>query len=298
NVDQYHFIGKDIVYFHTLFWPAMLKFAGPPYKIPDNIFVHGFITFSGEKMSKSRGTGISPDVYLDLGLNPEWLRYYLAAKLNGKVEDLDFNPDDFIARVNSDLVGKYVNIASRAANFITKNFAGKLATPAESETDRANRLTIAQMEAEAARANYEAREYGKVLRDAMRIADRINEAFDAAQPWLLVKDPAKRDALQTICSQSLQGFQLLTVLLAPVLPVTASRVARELFGMDRDFVWSDAWKEPAAVRPYANLLTRIEAKQIEALLAGPKAAATKAGAPSGAAAVVKAATTIASTPGK
>ncbi|HYT98092.1 MAG TPA: methionine--tRNA ligase, partial [Casimicrobiaceae bacterium] len=135
NVDQYHFIGKDIVYHHTLFWPAMLKFAGAPYKVPDNIFVHGFITFSGEKMSKSRGTGISPDVYLDLGLNPEWLRYYLAAKLNGKVEDLDFNPDDFMARVNSDLVGKYVNIASRAANFITKNFAGKLATPAESEND-------------------------------------------------------------------------------------------------------------------------------------------------------------------
>src|SRR4051812_30438611 len=173
--EQIHFIGKDIVYFHTLFWPAMLHFAGSPYKVPDNVFVHGFITFSGEKMSKSRGTGISPDVYLDLGLNPEWLRYYLAAKLNGKVEDLDFNPDDFMARVNSDLVGKYVNIASRAANFITKNFAGKLATPAESENDRANRLTTAQVEAEAARVNYAAREYGKVLRDAMRIADRINE---------------------------------------------------------------------------------------------------------------------------
>ena len=271
NVDQYHFIGKDIVYFHTLFWPAMLKFAGVPYKVPDNIFVHGFITFSGEKMSKSRGTGISPDVYLDLGLNPEWLRYYLAAKLNGKVEDLDFNPDDFIARVNSDLVGKYVNIASRAANFITKNFAGKLGTPAESENDRANRLTIAQMEAEAARANYAAREYGKVLRDAMRIADRINEAFDAAQPWLLAKDPARRDALQTICSQSLQGFQLLTVLLAPVLPATASRVARDFFGLGREFVWSDAWKEPTAVAPYTHLLARVEAKQIDALLEGPKA---------------------------
>ncbi|HYT98632.1 MAG TPA: methionine--tRNA ligase subunit beta, partial [Casimicrobiaceae bacterium] len=271
NVDQYHFIGKDIVYHHTLFWPAMLKFAGAPYKVPDNIFVHGFITFSGEKMSKSRGTGISPDVYLDLGLNPEWLRYYLAAKLNGKVEDLDFNPDDFIARVNSDLVGKYVNIASRAANFITKNFAGKLATPAESENDRANRLTIAQMEAEAARVNYAAREYGKVLRDAMRIADRINETFDAAQPWLLAKDPTRRDALQTICSQSLQGFQLLTVLLAPVLPATAARVAREFFGLGRDFVWSDAWKEPTAVAPYTHLLARVEAKQIDALLEGPKA---------------------------
>jgi methionyl-tRNA synthetase len=271
NVDQYHFIGKDIVYFHTLFWPAMLKFAGVPYKVPDNIFVHGFITFSGEKMSKSRGTGISPDVYLDLGLNPEWLRYYLAAKLNGKVEDLDFNPDDFMARVNSDLVGKYVNIASRAANFIAKNFAGKLATPTESENDRANRLTMAQMEAEAARANYAAREYGKVLRDAMRIADRINETFDAAQPWLLAKDPSRRDALQTICSQSLQGFQLLTVLLAPVLPATAARVARDFFGLGREFVWSDAWNEPTAVAPYTHLLARVETKQIDALLEGPKA---------------------------
>ena len=279
NVDQYHFIGKDIVYHHTLFWPAMLKFAGVPYKVPDSIFVHGFITFSGEKMSKSRGTGISPDVYLDLGLNPEWLRYYLAAKLNGKVEDLDFNPDDFLARVNSDLVGKYVNIASRAANFITKGFGGKLATPAESENDRANRLTIAQMESEAARANYEAREYGRVLRDAMRIADRINEAFDAAQPWLLAKDPTKREALQTICSQSLQGFQLLTVLLAPVLPATASRVAREFFGLDRDFVWSDAWREPTTVAPYAHLLSRLEPKQIDALLEGPKSVAATAAAP-------------------
>src|SRR5690349_10142127 len=279
NVDQYHFIGKDIVYFHTLFWPAMLKFAGAPYKVPDNIFVHGFITFSGEKMSKSRGTGISPDVYLDLGLNPEWLRYYIAAKLNAKVEDLDFNPEDFIARANSDLVGKSANIARRAANFISKNFAGQLATPAESETDRANRLTIAQMEAEAARVNYEAREYGRVLRDAMRIADRINESFDAAQPWLLVKDAAKRDALQTICSQSLQGFQLLTVLLAPVLPATASRVAREFFGLDRDFVWSDAWKEPTAVARYAHLLSRVESKQIDSLLEGPKNAGPSVAAP-------------------
>ena len=271
-VEQIHFIGKDIVYFHTLFWPAMLHFAGAPYKVPDRIYVHGFITFSGEKMSKSRGTGISPDIYLDLGLNPEWLRYYIAAKLNAKVEDLDFNPDDFVARVNSDLVGKYVNIASRAANFVSKHFDGRLGTPAESENDRANRLTTSQMDAEAARANYEAREFGKVLRDAMRIADRINEAFDAAQPWSLAKDASRRDALQTICSQALQGFQLLTVMLAPVLPVVASRVARELFGLTRDFVWADAWKEPVAVRPYAHLLTRIDPKQVDALIEGPKAA--------------------------
>ena len=132
---RFHFIGKDIVYFHTLFWPAMLEFAGKPYRPPDNVFVHGFITFANEKMSKSRGTGISPDVYLDLGLNPEWLRYYIAAKLNAKVEDLDFNPDDFLARVNSDLIGKYVNIASRAAPFLTRYFDGKLLPPAASVAD-------------------------------------------------------------------------------------------------------------------------------------------------------------------
>jgi len=279
ELEQVHFIGKDIVYFHTLFWPAMLKFAGVPYKVPNRIYVHGFITFSGEKMSKSRGTGISPDVYLDLGLNPEWLRYYLAAKLNAKVEDLDFNPDDFIARVNSDLVGKYVNIASRAANFITRHFDGALATSAESANDRANRLTTSQMEAEAARANYEAREYGRVLRDAMRIADRINEAFDAAQPWLLAKDPERRAELQTVCSQALQGFQLLTVLMAPVLPVVAARVAHDLFGLDRDFTWSDAWKEPARVLPYKHLITRIEPKLVDTLIEGPKAQGAAAPAP-------------------
>jgi methionyl-tRNA synthetase len=283
DVDQYHFIGKDIVYFHTLFWPAMLKFAGVPYKVPDNVFVHGFITFSGEKMSKSRGTGISPDVYLDLGLDPEWLRYYIAAKLNAKVEDLDFNPDDFVARVNSDLVGKYVNIASRAANFITRHFEGRLATPAETAADRATRLAAARREADEAARLYQAREFGKVLREAMRIADGINEAFDAAQPWLLAKDPARRDELQTVCTRALQGFQLLTVVLAPVLPAVASRVARELLGLGRDFAWTDACAEPASIRPYTHLMTRIDPRQIDALLEGPKAAASAAPAPPAAA---------------
>jgi methionyl-tRNA synthetase len=272
NVDQYHFIGKDIVYFHTLFWPAMLKFAGAPYKVPDNVFVHGFITALGEKMSKSRGTGISPDVYLDQGLNPEWLRYYIAAKLNAKVEDIDFNPDDFVARVNSDLIGKYVNIASRAANFITKHFDGKLGTPADTMERRAFHLESAKHEALEAAKLYAAREFGKVLREAMRIADGINEDFDAAEPWLLAKDAAKRDALQTVCSKALQGFQLLTVMLAPVLPGVASRVARELFGLDRDFAWADAWAEPASIRPYRHLMARIDPKEIDALLDGPKAA--------------------------
>ena len=263
-VEQYHFIGKDIVYFHTLFWPAMLHFAGR--KTPNNIFVHGFITASGEKMSKSRGTGISPQRYIELGLDPEWLRYYIAAKLNSHVEDIDFGPDDFLVRVNSDLIGKYVNIASRAATFISRHFDGVLATPAESANDRANRLTISQMDAEAARANYEAREFGKVLRDAMKIADRINEAFDAAQPWVLAREPGERDRLQTACSQALQGFQLLSVMLSPVLPQVASRIARELFGLSRDYTWTDAWAEPARIGPYRHLMTRVEPKQVDALL--------------------------------
>jgi len=264
-VEQYHFIGKDIVYFHTLFWPAMLHFSGR--KTPTNVFVHGFLILSGgAKMSKSRGTGISPQRYTELGLDPEWLRYYLAAKLNSHVEDVDFNPDDFVARVNSDLIGKYVNIASRAASFLTRHFEGRLATPDEAEGERKRRLASAELEAEAARANYEGREFGKVLRDAMRIADRINEAFDAAQPWLLAKDPAERDRLQTVCTQAMQGFKLLSVVLAPVLPNVASRVARELFGLGRDFVWSDAWEPASRVNPYKHLMTRIDPKQIDALL--------------------------------
>jgi methionyl-tRNA synthetase len=279
DVDQYHFIGKDIVYFHTLFWPAMLKFAGAPYKVPDNIFVHGFLTALGEKMSKSRGTGISPYLYLDLGLNAEWLRYYIATKLNAKVEDIDFNPDDFIARVNSDLIGKYINIASRAAPFLTKHFDGRLATPTDTAERRKQHMATAKHEAVEASKLYQARELGKVLREAMRIADDINEAFDAAEPWLLAKDPAKRDLLQTACSKAVQGFQLLTVMLAPVLPRTASRVARELFGLDRDFEWADAWAEPASIRPYKHLMTRIEPKQIDALLEGPSAAPTSPPSP-------------------
>ena len=270
DVDQYHFIGKDIVYFHTLFWPAMLKFAGAPYKVPDNIFVHGFLTALGEKMSKSRGTGISPDLYLDLGLNAEWLRYYIAAKLNAKVEDIDFNPDDFIARVNSDLIGKYVNIASRAAPFLTRHFDGVLGTPSDTAERRKQHMDTAKHEALEVAALYAAREFGKVLREAMRIADGINEAFDAAEPWLLAKDPTKRDMLQTVCSKALQGFQLLTVLLAPVLPAVASRVARELFGLDRDFTWEDAWAVPASIRPYRHLMTRVDPKQVGELLDGPK----------------------------
>ncbi|MGH8323328.1 MAG: methionine--tRNA ligase, partial [Steroidobacteraceae bacterium] len=192
DTEQVHFIGKDIIYFHTLFWPAMLQFAGAPYKIPNNVYVHGFITVSGEKMSKSRGTGISPLRYLEAGMNAEWLRYYIAAKLNSNVEDVDFNPDDFIARVNSDLVGKYVNIASRAANFITKHCGGELKYRGDTQLLAQQARSLATL----VRESYEARELGKAMRDVMAIADRINHDFDAQRPWLLAKDPANLPELQ------------------------------------------------------------------------------------------------------
>jgi methionyl-tRNA synthetase len=268
DTEQLHFIGKDIIYFHTLFWPAMLKFAGAPYKVPDHVYAHGFITVSGEKMSKSRGTGISPLRYLDIGMNPDWLRYYIAAKLNSNVEDLDFNPDDFIARVNSDLVGKYVNIASRAASFITRHFGGELAYSG----DTGLLVREARGIAAAVAGHYEARELGKAMREIMALADRINHDFDAHQPWVLAKDPANRAELQDVCSRALQGFRLLTVLIAPVLPDVAERVARELFAAGRAFTWSDADVLPERIHPYQHLMTRVDPKQLDALFDAEKEA--------------------------
>ena len=261
DTEQLHFIGKDIIYFHTLFWPAMLKFAGPPYRVPDHVYAHGFITVSGEKMSKSRGTGISPLRYLEIGMNPQWLRYYIAAKLNANVEDLDFNPDDFIARVNSDLVGKYVNIASRAASFITRQFGGELRHGGDPQLLVREAEGIARSIAE----HYEAREFGKGMREIMALADRINHDFDAHQPWILARDPANRAELQQVCSRALHEFKLLSVLLAPVLPEVTERVARELFGLDRPFVWSDAWVLPTRIGPYHHLLTRVDSAQLDRL---------------------------------
>ncbi|HXU42383.1 MAG TPA: methionine--tRNA ligase [Burkholderiales bacterium] len=261
RTEQVHFIGKDIIYFHTLFWPAMLKFAGAPYKVPDHVFVHGFIGVSGEKMSKSRGTGIDPLRYLKLGMNAEWLRYYIAAKLNANVEDLDFNPEDFLARVNSDLVGKYVNIASRAASFIHKNFGGKLAYLGDTRP----LVEGARAAAAAAAQSYESREFGRAIRDAMAIADRINQDFDTHQPWLLAKDANKHAELQDVCSRALHVFKLLSVLLAPVLPHLAQRVARDFFALGREFTWSDAEVLPERIAAYQHLITRVEEKQLDAL---------------------------------
>ena len=280
DTEQIHFIGKDIIYFHTLFWPAMLKFAGAPFKVPDHVYVHGFITVSGEKMSKSRGTGISPLRYLQIGMNAEWLRYYIAAKLNGNVEDLDFNPEDFTLRVNSDLVGKYVNIASRAASFINRQFAGELRYAADAAALTAEARTLC----EGIHESYETREFGKALREAMAYADRINRDFDARQPWVLAKDPARAAELQEVCSRALYGFKVLSVLLAPVLPEATTRAAKELFGLDDAFTWGDAQVLPLRIHPYRHLMTRVDPKQLDALFevaaaAAPGAAAAPADPP-------------------
>ena len=264
DLEQYHFIGKDIVTFHTLFWPAMLHFSGR--KAPDKIFVHGFLTVNnGEKMSKSRGTGLDPLKYLSLGMNPEWLRYYLAAKLSARNEDIDFNADDFLARVNSDLIGKFVNIASRAAGFLVKNFDGHIGFIGDS----AHLIDGGRNSAFLAAQAYEARDFGKALREIMTIADGLNASFDAAKPWVLAKDESKRDELQDICSRVLHGFKLLSVLLTPVLPALTEKVAKELFMLDRSFTWDDASPLPSRVAPYQHLMQRVIPEQLEALFEPP-----------------------------
>jgi methionyl-tRNA synthetase len=266
STEQYHFIGKDIIYFHTLFWPAMLKFSG--MKVPTNVFVHGFITVSGEKMSKSRGTGISPLRYLDIGMNPEWLRYYIAAKLNAKVEDVDFNPDDFVSRVNSDLIGKYVNIASRAAGFITKRFGGKLSDAVTGEAAMSWKLRFGEQEA-VIREAFEAREYGKAIRQIMALADEVNQYVDTKKPWELAKDTANNQELQDVCSNLLRSFYCLTIYLAPILPALARKVST-LFGIERDLTWSDLQNSPDSIGTFEHLMQRVDPKMLDALFEMPE----------------------------
>jgi methionyl-tRNA synthetase len=266
-VEQVHFIGKDIVTFHTLFWPAMLKFSGR--KVPNHIFVHGFITVSGEKMSKSRGTGISPLRYLELGMNPEWLRYYIAAKLNARVEDIDFNPDDFIARVNADLVGKYINIASRAAGFIGKRFGGQLSADLGVEGRtlldglRAHKDTVVEL--------YETREFGKALREVMLLADRVNEYVDKHKPWELAKNPEHTAVLHDVCSVCIEAFRVLTIYLKPVLPALAVQV--EAFLQVPPLNFADAARALGSHRigDYKHLMQRVDAKLLDALFEPPEA---------------------------
>ena len=267
NTEQYHFIGKDITYFHTLFWPAMLKFSG--MRVPNNVFVHGFITVSGEKMSKSRGTGISPLRYLDIGMNPEWLRYYIAAKLNSHVEDVDFNPEDFVACVNADLIGKYVNIASRSAGFIAKRFGGKITAKLAPENEgfldtlRQSAVEIAQ--------DFEAREFGRALRAIMHQADIINAYVDQHKPWVLAKDPAAEPALHEVCSCLLEAFRVLTIYLKPVLPELAKQV-EALLNLP-PMVWDDINKPLAdghVVNAYSHLMQRVDPKMLDMLFDAPE----------------------------
>jgi len=261
DIEQVHFIGKDIIYFHTLFWPATLKFAG--YKVPDNIHVHGFITVSGEKMSKSRGTGISPLRYLELGMNPEWMRYYLAAKLNARVEDIDFNPDDFVARVNADLVGKLVNIASRCAGFLVKRFDGRLAG-----FDHGAHEGFAKPWSgpEAVAAHYQQREFGKAIREVMQFADAVNQYVDAERPWDLAKDPAREADLHRCCSTALRAFRDLVLLLAPVLPATLEKVRAFMNLPATDWAaLASPLPEGHQINAYQHLLTRVDSKQLDAL---------------------------------
>jgi methionyl-tRNA synthetase len=295
--EQIHFIGKDIIYFHTLFWPAMLKFAGSPFKVPDRVYVHGFITVSGEKMSKSRGTGIDPLRYLEVGLNAEWLRYYIAAKLNSHVEDIDFNSEDFVARVNSDLVGKFVNIASRASHFILKNFAGTLAEGGSAAGGNPDTILQAfQGRAGELAQLYEGREFGKVMREAMALADAANEWFDARRPWELAKSASveARQQLHAVCSVAINLFRLLTIYLAPVLPALAREAAA--FLRVEPLQWAHAHRLlPAGHRigAYQHLMTRVDPKLLTALFEppAPPTAATvvKAASPTQAATAAKAA---------
>ncbi len=267
DIEQYHFIGKDITYFHTLFWPATLHFSGR--KTPDNVFVHGFLTVNnGEKMSKSRGTGLDPLKYLSLGMNAEWLRYYIAAKLNAHVEDIDFNRDDFTARVNSDLVGKYINIASRAAGFISKRFGGQLSSDlgvegrALLDTLRAHRDTVTDL--------YEARELGKVLREIMALADRVNEYVDQHKPWELAKQAGQDAVLHDVCSVCIEAFRLLTIYLKPVLPKLAAQVEGFLQVEPLEFADASRALGGHTIGAYQHLMQRVDPKLLEELFAMPE----------------------------
>jgi len=286
KTELYHFIGKDILYFHALFWPAMLQHAG--FRTPTKLFAHGFLTVNGEKMSKSRGTFITADSYLKQGLNPEYLRYYYAAKLNGTMEDLDLSLEDFVAKVNSDLIGKFINIASRSAGFITKRFGGELTslpyddltehrlkTGGETHNIPPREMVLlreyAKGFARVINCAYEQRQYAVAIRDIMALADEVNKFVDDWKPWELAKDPNKAEALHWCCSVSLQAFRFLALYLKPVLPRLASDI--ELFLNIKPLQWSDAETLlPAShkINTYQHLMIRVDQKQIDAMIEANK----------------------------
>jgi methionyl-tRNA synthetase len=259
TTELYHFIGKDILYFHALFWPATLEFSS--HRTPTQIFAHGFLTVNGEKMSKSRGTFITARSYLDHVKNPEYLRYYYAAKLNSTMEDIDLNLEDFVARVNSDLVGKYINIASRCAGFVTKRFAGKL-KPSAHNTVVSELKSAAPVIAEA----YATRDYGKALREIMRLSDLSNGFVADKAPWVMAKLNEQEASLQEVCSDALEMFRLLTLFLKPVLPNLANQI--ELFLNIAPLTWasvSDCLSAEHTINEYNHLITRIDPTSIAAM---------------------------------
>ena len=272
QTEMYHFIGKDILYFHALFWPAMLHFSG--HRAPTGVYAHGFLTVDGQKMSKSRGTFITAKSYLEQGLNPEWMRYYIAAKLNSKIEDIDLNLQDFISRVNSDLVGKYVNIAARASGFIAKRFEGRL-------KDVSGSALLAKLaaESETIAEQYENREYARALRDIMALADVVNEYVDANKPWELAKQEGQDERLHEVCSELINAFTMLTAYLAPVLPQTAANAARFL-NLDA-ITWANTRETLGehTINKYEHLMQRVEQKQVDDLIEANKQSIAAAAAP-------------------
>lgn len=272
QTEMYHFIGKDILYFHALFWPAMLHFSG--HRAPTGVYAHGFLTVDGQKMSKSRGTFITAKSYLEQGLNPEWMRYYIAAKLNSKIEDIDLNLQDFISRVNSDLVGKYVNIAARASGFIAKRFEGRLKDVADSAL-----LAKLTAQSEAIAECYESHEYAKALRDIMALADIVNEYVDANKPWELAKQEGQDARLHEVCSELINAFTVLTAYLAPVLPQTAANAAK--FLNLEAITWANTRETLGehAINKYEHLMQRVEQKQVDDLIEANKQSIAAAAAP-------------------
>ena len=275
KTELYHFIGKDILYFHALFWPATLEYSG--YRKPTQVFSHGFLTVNGEKMSKSRGTFITARSYLDHIKNPEYLRYYYAAKLNGSMEDIDLNLEDFVARVNSDLVGKYINIASRTAGFINKRFAGKLVSAKNHPVVE----VIKAAAPEIAKA-YEARDYSRALREIMRLADLANADVAEAAPWVVAKQEgdAPQAKLHADCSSALEMFRLLTLYLKPALPDLAANI--EKFLNIAPLTWAslnDSFIDGHTINEYNHLITRVDPKHIEAMTEANKESLQQAAAP-------------------
>jgi len=287
KTELYHFIGKDILYFHSLFWPAMLKFAN--LRTPTQIFAHGFLTVNNEKMSKSRGTFITAESYLKQGLNPEYLRYYYAAKLNGTMEDIDLNLEDFVARVNSDLVGKYINIASRTAPFITKHFNGQLSqlecsTSTDGFTFDAMRLLQeVWLSRVSIQSLYEQRDFSKALREIMRLADLTNEYVANNAPWSRAKNPSLLESVQYVCTVSLEAFRVITIYLKPLLPHLAEQI--EQFLNIAPLQWEHAESVHTlcgtSINPYQHLMTRIDPKLIDAMVEANKQAITPLPSPAG-----------------